>query len=195
MLQYNEGEYATMWVDTSLIITPTSSEQPTQDTVKVIESSSSIKGSIAFEKEASKNYTFDIKQVEVSKNLSDKNVKCLVDINVLENGQIVKINDTKMKIKIALPEDLKGYKKYNVVYILDNEIKETIPATVEDGYIVFETSHLSEYGIVATGKSTNANVENPKTGDNIAFYLTTGVLSIIGLAGASLIVYRKKQIN
>ena len=31
MLQYNEGEYATMWVDTSLIITPTenSQENPT----------------------------------------------------------------------------------------------------------------------------------------------------------------------
>lgn len=31
MLQYNEGEYATMWVDTSLIITPkeNSQENPT----------------------------------------------------------------------------------------------------------------------------------------------------------------------
>ena len=27
MLQYNEGEYATMWVDTSLIITPTENSQ------------------------------------------------------------------------------------------------------------------------------------------------------------------------
>ena len=195
MLQYNEGEYATMWVDTSLVITPTSSEQPTQDTVKVIESSSSIKGSITFEKEVSKNYTLDIKQVEVNKNLSDKNVKYLVDINVLENGQVVKIDNTKMKIKIALPEDLKGYKKYEVVYILNDEIKETIPATIEDGYIVFEASHLSQYGIVATEKSSGTNVENPKTGDSVMMYLATGILSIIGLAGASVIVYRKKQTN
>ena len=195
MLQYNEGEYATMWVDTSLIITPTSSEQPTQDTVKKIESSSSIKGSITFEKEVSKNYTLNIKQVEVSKNLSDKNVKYLVDINVLENGQVVKISDTKMKIKIVLPEDLKGYKKYEVVYILNDEIKETIPATIEDGYIVFETSHLSEYGIVATEKSSGTNVENPKTGDKVMMYLATGILSIIGLVGALVIVYRKKQEN
>ena len=195
MLQYNEGEYATMWVDTSLVITPTSSEQPTQDTVKVIESSSSIKGSITFEKEVSKNYTLNIKQVEVNKNLSDKNVKYLVDINVLENGQVVKIDNTKMKIKIALPEDLKGYKKYEVVYILNDEIKETIPATIEDGYIVFEASHLSQYGIVATEKSSGTNVENPKTGDSVMMYLATGILSIIGLAGASVIVYRKKQTN
>ena len=189
MLQYNEGEYATMWVDTNLIITPISSEQSTQDTVKVIESSSSIKGSITFEKEVSKNYTLDIKQVEVSKNLSDKNVKYLVDINILENGEVVKINDTKMKIKIALPEELKGYKKYEVVYILNNEIKETIPATVEDSYIVFETTHLSEYGIVATEKINN--IENPKTGDNIGVYLITSLIAVIGL----LTTYRKKQIN
>mgnify|MGYP004700975887 CR=1 FL=1 len=181
MLQYNEGEYATMWVDTSLIITPTSSEQPTQDTVKEIESSSSIKGSITFEKEVSKNYTLDIKQVEVSKNLSDKNVKYLVDINVLENGQVVKISDTKMKIRIALPEDLKGYKKYEVVYISNDEIKETIPATIEDGYILFETSHLSEYGIVATNETINNDEINPSTGDNIKTYVILSLISVIGI--------------
>ncbi len=42
------------------------------------------------------------------KDLADKNVKYLVDINVLENGQVAKIDNTKMKIKIVLPEDLKN---------------------------------------------------------------------------------------
>ena len=46
------------------------------------------------------------------KDLADKNVKYLVEINVLENGQVAKIDNTKMKIKIVLPEDLKEYKKY-----------------------------------------------------------------------------------
>ena len=97
-----------------------------------------------------------------------------------------------MKIRIALPEDLKGFNKYEVVYISNDEIKETLPATVEDGYIVFETTHLSEYGIVATEKINN--IENPKTGDNVMLYLATGILSIIGLAGAG-IFYRRKQTN
>lgn len=44
-----------------------------------------------------------------------------------------------MKIRIALPEDLKGYNNYKVVYIINDKIKETIPAIIEDGYIVFET--------------------------------------------------------
>ena len=158
-----------------------------------IKNDGEVKASIIFNKEISKNYVLDIKKVEVKKELADKNVKYVVDINVLENGQVVKINDTKMKIKIALPEDLKGYKKYEVVYILDNEIKETIPVTVEDDYIVFETTHLSEYGIIATEKSLNQNIiENPKTGDNVMIYLATGILSIIGLAGALVIIYRRQ---
>ena len=162
---------------------------------KEIKNNGEVKASIIFAKEINKDYVLDTKKVEVKKELADKNVKYVVDINVLENGHIVEINDTKMKIRIALPEDLKGYKKYEVVYIKDNQIQETIPATIEDGYIVFETSHLSEYGIVATEKLSNTNVENPKTGDNVMMYLATGILSIIGLAGASLIVYRKKQTN
>ena len=162
---------------------------------KEIKNDGEVKASIIFAKEINKDYVLDTKKVEVKKELADKNVKYVVDINVLENGHIVEINDTKMKIRIALPEDLKGYKKYEVVYIKDNQIQETIPATIEDGYIVFETSHLSEYGIVATEKLSNTNVENPKTGDNVMMYLATGILSIIGLAGASLIVYRKKQTN
>ena len=154
-----------------------------------IKSDGDINASITFDKKFDNEYVLDIKKVEIKKELSDKNVKYLVDINILENGEVVKINDTKMQIKIALPEELKGYKKYEIVYILNNEIKETIPATVEDGYIVFETTHLSEYGIVATEKIKD--IENPKTGDNIGVYLVTSLIAVIGL----LTIYRKKQIN
>ncbi len=163
---------------------------------KEIKNDGEVKASIIFDKEINKNYVLDTKKVEVKKELADKNVKYVVDINVLENGQIVEITDTKMKIRIALPEDLKGYKKYEVVYIKDNQIQETIPATIEDGYIVFETTHLSHYGIVATEKSLNTNIiENPKTGDNIGLYIVTSILSIIEIAGLGLYGYKRKQTN
>lgn len=185
--QPDVNEFSTMWITTNLTMKPTSIK-PTQDSVKEIKSSSTIKGSIIFEKEVSKNYTLDIKQTDISNNLSNKNVKYIVDINVLENGQVVKISDSKMKIKITLPEYLKGYKKYEIVYISEDKIKETIPATIEDGYIVFETSHLSQYGIVATEKVSNTNIENPKTSDNIISYI---IISIISLT--SLIVLKKRM--
>lgn len=190
----NIDEFSTTWrMYPELTMTPISSEQSVQNTIKEIKSTAVINGSITFEKEVSKNYTLDIKKVEIKKELSDKNVKYLVDINILENGEVVKINDTKMQIKIALPEDLKDYKKYEVVYIKDNQIQENIPATIEDGYIVFETTHLSEYGIIATEKISN--IENPKTGDNVGFYIITSVLSIIGIAGSGLYGYKRKQKN
>ena len=171
-------------------------EQPAKETVKEIESTGETKATIEFAKEVSKDYKLDIKPVEVKKDLTSKNIKYVVDINVLENGQIVKINDTKMKIRISLPEDLKVFNKYEVVYISNDEIKETIPATIEGGYIVFETSHLSQYGIVATNveektEQTKNETNNPKTGDNIITSVMLFVTSIATI-GTLTIVKRKK---
>lgn len=178
---YDEQSFS---VDTKIRMIPSTKE---------ITNDREVKASILFDKEISNDYVLDTKKVEVKKELADQKVKYLVDINVLENGQKVEIIDTKMKIRIALPEDLKGYKKYEVVYIKDNQIQENIPATIEDGYIVFETTHLSEYGIIATEKISN--IENPKTGDNVGFYIVTSVLSIIGIAGSGLYGYKRKQKN
>ena len=161
----------------------------TEEKVKEIKSDGDIKSSITFEEEVDSNYTLDIKEVEVKKELADKNVKYLVDINVLEDGEVIKINGTKMIIRVALPENLKGYKNYKVVYITNGEIKETIPASVEDGYITFETSHLSEYGIIATEK---VNVVNPKTGDNIILYMILGIISTISIVVLNI---KRKEVN
>ena len=176
-------------------------EKPVKETVKEIQSTGKTKGKIEFEKEVSKDYKLDIKPVEVKKDLTNKNVKYVIDINVLENGEVVKINDTKMKIRIALPEDLKGFSKYEVVYISNDEIKETIPATVEDGYIVFETSHLSQYGIIATNIEEENNTKttsisknetnNPKTGDNITTSVMLCIASVVTI-GTLIVVNRKK---
>ena len=166
-------------------------EQPVKETVKEIQSTGETKAKIEFAKEVSKDYKLDIKTTEIKKSLADKNVKFIADINVLEDGQIVKISNTKMKIKIALPDELKGYNKYQVVYILDDEIKETLDATVEDGYIVFETSHLSQYGVVATNVDENVVGEtNPDTYDGLILYIVLGAIAVAGISG-TLVIRRK----
>lgn len=129
----------------------------TEETVKEIQSAGTIKAKIEFENEVNKDYKLSIEQIEVNKELTDKNVKFIADINVIDkDSRVVAINGIKMKIRIALPEDLTGYDQYEVIYILNDEVKETIPAKIEDGYIVFETSHLSHYGIVATKSGSPA---------------------------------------
>lgn len=107
-----------------------------------------------------------------------------------------------MKIKIALPDDLKGFDSYEVVYLLRGKIRDRLPATVEDGYLVFETTHLSEYGIIAKNvenggsgddvgktedetKSTEVEENaksNPKTGDDVLVFAGVGFVSLVGLA-------------
>lgn len=192
------------------------------DTVKVIESNDGIKGSIEFADGIDSNYKLIINNVDVNKDLADKNVKFIADINVLKDNEIVQISGTKMKIRIALPEELKGYNTYSVVYILNNEIKETIPATLQDGYIVFETTHLSEYGIVATntnltpgnsednsnkngGKQTKADNDkstsnatdtkstSPKTGNESMFILLLAILLISGGTVTELLILSGKK--
>ena len=156
-------------------------EEPVKETVKEIESTGETKANIEFENEVNKNYKLDIQKVEVNTELANKNVKFIADINVLDGDNIVKISDTKMKIKIALPEELKGYNKYEVVYILDGKIKETLPATVEEGYLVFETTHLSEYGVIAENVKEET-INNPKTGDNIGIAIALFTIATLGLA-------------
>lgn len=164
--------YATWTKNQETPTTPDEPTKPTEDTVKEIQSTGEIKTNIQFTNGISKDYKLDVQKIGIKKELLDKNVKFIVDMNVLDGNDVVKISDNKMKIRIAMPEDLKGYNKYEVVYILNDEIKETIPATVENGYIVFETSHLSQYGILATNvekepEKTNNETNNSKTTDNI----------------------------
>lgn len=210
------------YLNLTLYATWTKDASTPDDTVKVIESNDGIKGSIEFAEGVDSNYKLIINNVDVNKDLADKNVKFIADINVLKDNEIVQISGTKMKIRIALPEELKGYNTYSVVYILNNEIKETIPATLQDGYIVFETTHLSEYGIVATNtNSTPGNSEDnsnkngdkqtkadndkstsnptdtkstsPKTGNEGMFILLLAILLISGGTVTELLILSGKK--
>lgn len=163
-------------------------ENPGKDMVKELQSTGETKEKIEFATEVSKDYKLDIKSIEVKKELADKNVKFVADINVLDgNNNVVKISNIKMKIRIALPENLKRYDKYEIVYISNGEIKETISAAVENGYIVFETNHLSQYGIIAT--NTGNGTKSPQTGDNsnlalwfAVLFISGGVLTVFSIA-------------
>ena len=166
------------------------------ETVKEIKSTGETKATIEFADGISGDYELDVTPVEITENLANKNVKYIVDINLLEDGQVVRISDTKMRIKIALPEDLKGFDKYEIVYISDDEIQETIPATIENGYIVFETSHLSQYGIVATNVEEEASEHSSdslKTGDNNNAILCASLFAVIALAVLGITIYNKNK--
>ena len=195
------------------------SDTTTEEDVKDVStgSDSEVKGSIQFEQGISKDCKLDVKRVEVSEELANKNVKFMLDINLLDgNSQIFKIDDNKMKIKIEVPEDLRGYQYYKVAYIENGEIKEILPAVIdEDGYVIFETTHLSQYGIIATNDSDEIQsgeglegdsdgeledtpedelkqlIDNPTTGDGITFAAILLAVSSMGMGALPVLNKRK----
>lgn len=135
---------------------------------KEIPSIDGIKGSVIFEKLMDENYKLKISELDIPESLAKENVKYLVEILLLNKGQeIVEVNGIKMKIKFQIPDSLGGYDTYKVVYVERGKIKEQYDATVKDGYITFETTHLSEYGIIATKKPVETTPGNDDNKDNV----------------------------
>lgn len=115
-----------------------------------------------------------------------------------EYAKLVRFNIAEGETTVKLPENLKGFNKYEVVYIKDGKIEENIEAKIDGDYLVFKTTHLSEYGIIATNTTNTSNsanntedVSNPKTGDNIVIYVAMACASIIGMGLLSLNIKRK----
>lgn len=95
----------------------------------------------------------DLKEEEIAQKVSDSIDKLLVglyDVNVYNGKKIVSMKNGSYTIKIKLEDNIDEYENYQIIYVDDKgEIAEYIDAKVEDGYIVFETSHLSQYGVIA----------------------------------------------
>ena len=120
---------------------------------------------------------------------------------------ITKNNEAKFKINadFRLFDDGKVY--------VDNELVDPKNYTAESGSTIItlkkefvDTLSVGEHTLKVVfndgGEAiTTFNVakvtvptDNPQTGDNIIFYIISGILSIVGLAGAG-IFYRRKQTN
>ena len=120
---------------------------------------------------------------------------------------ITKNNEAKFKINadFRLFDDGKVY--------VDNELVDPINYTAESGSTIItlkkefvDTLSVGEHTLkvlfndggeaITTFNVARVTVptDNPQTGDNIGFYIISGILSIVGLAGAG-IFYRRKQTN
>ena len=113
----------------------------------------------------------------------------LYEIDVLNgNGRIEKLEDGKFTIAIAIPESDQKYDNYKVVYFdEEGKLVETLNAKLENGKVVFTTSHLSTYGVVGYNNVTETPTEtkpekNPTTSDiNLALIISAIVISTIGV--------------
>ena len=97
-------------------------------------------------------------------------------------------------------DHLKGYKYYQAVYLGDP--LERFDAEVEGDFLVFETTHLSQYAILGSntpfststvqdGEQTGTT--SPQTGDNSNMMLWIGLLAASGAGAVGMTLYSRKK--
>ena len=110
------------------------------------------------------------------------------------DGKTVEVKNNPMTVKIPMNDHLKGYKYYQAVYL--GEELERFDAVVEGDFLVFETTHLSQYAILGSntpfststvqdGEQTGAGDQSsdttiPQTGDGSNMMLWIGLLAASG---------------
>ena len=104
------------------------------------------------------------------------------------NSKEEELEDGKFTIAIAIPESEQKYDAYKVVYFdEEGKLVETLDAKLENGKVVFTTTHLSTYGVVGYN---NVATKNPATNDmNLAL-----ILASLGLASAGAVLVSRKKL-
>lgn len=148
--------------------------------------------------ESSENFdeSYKLESIDILDNASEelknevanqnKVLLALYDISVVGgNSEVVPMENGTFTIKIKLTDAMKEYNTLTAAYILDGKIVETFNTTIDGEYVVFNTTHLSEYAILGENTVTDETVENPSTGDNVMQYAIVLCLSAIGIGYAA----------
>ena len=123
------------------------------------------------------------------------------------DGKTVEVKNNPMTVKIPMNDHLKGYKYYQAVYLGDP--LERFDAVVEGDFLVFETTHLSQYAILGSntpfststvqdGEQTGAGDQSsdttiPQTGDGSNMMLWIGLLAASGAGVYGMTLYSRKK--
>ncbi|MBQ3736465.1 MAG: leucine-rich repeat protein [Candidatus Methanomethylophilaceae archaeon] len=90
-------------------------------------------------------------------------------------------------IKLSLPYKLadgEDPKNLIVLYVADGQIKEEIPCDYSDGFVSFETTHLSLYAVAY--EEPNSGLEFP------IMYIGIGAVVVLAVLGAAIFIMRKR---
>lgn len=135
----------------------------------------------------------NLKNHEVAKQVSDnieKDLVSLYDVSVYNGKKQVSMKNGKYTMKIKLDSDIDKYENYQIIYVNDNgEIEEYIDGVLEGDYIVFETSHLSQYGVIANPVTVEnvSNITPVKNNEVIGNVFKISIL-VVFILGATLLI-------
>ncbi len=126
------------------------------------------------------------------KSFKDFSNIAIFDIKLLnQDGQAITNFNGKIKVRIPVPTGMSGDLR---VLWYDDQTGAVVDmgAVLENGYLVFETDHLSYYVVSQFGEGINTTSDSPKTGVNVTPYLIGGLL-IVACAIGLYIAVRKRQ--
>ena len=180
--------------------------------------SDEFENSISFNEEVGHTYTLlvfdfigltdeDLEALNIQKEEYELVLESIINVTK-ENGTLISyfmievrdehdnvISDGPFKIRIKLTEKMKKYDTFKMIYV-DSEnnfnTEDPITFTVNGDYLEGTLNHLSEYALVGISNNKNDDVaSNPKTSDNVMFYVSLLGVSAIGLVGLG--IYNKKK--
>ena len=151
------------------------------------------------EKKVNKKYKLkeeNLKSTPVAQQLSEsldegKDLVSFYDVSVYDGSRIVEMKNGKYIIKIKIDAEESDYENYQIIYVNDDgDIEEYIDGVVEDGYMVFETSHLSQYGVIADQvKMSNVTITSPSKKLNFALLAKISILLGLVLVSSGILLF------
>lgn len=155
------------------------------------------------EKKLNKKYKLketDLRENEVatkvSEAITDKDLLSLYDVSVYNGKKEVSMKNGKYTIKIKMDGNKEKYENYQIIYVNDKgEIEEYLDGTIEGDYIVFETTHLSQYGVIANqvvedvSLDINTDININRNNVNLSNIFKVSILLFIVVVTIALIIY------
>ena len=158
------------------------------------------------DKEVNKKYELkeeNLTENEVANKVSEsieKDIVSLYDVTVYNGKKQVSMKNGQYTLKID--DNIDKYENYQIIYVNDDgEIEEYIDGHIEGEYIVFNTSHLSQYGVIASPVVNEPLVTRVEIRDNnsmISNIFKISILVIFTLGAACLVgvlLYKNYTLN
>ena len=129
-------------------------------------------------------------------NSIDESLISLYDVTVFNGSKEVTMKDGTYTIKIKLDHDIDDYENYRIIYVNDDgEIEEYIDGVIEGDYIVFETSHLSQYGVIGSVKTEEVTIKKSNKRHIIGNVLKISIIGGFVFVSGIVITYLKYKSN
>ena len=129
-------------------------------------------------------------------NSIDESLISLYDVTVFNGSKEVTMKDGTYTIKIKLDHNIDDYENYRIIYVNDDgEIEEYIDGVIEGDYIVFETSHLSQYGVIGSVKPEEVTIKKSNKRHIIGNVLKISIIGGFVFVSGIVITYLKYKSN